>query len=269
MAIFEVIDRGSAANDGTGDPAREWARKTNDNFDKAANITTENTFAENQIIEKDGGSDACMIISNNGASVNCTLDLLEVTGGVDPDFGTASVFGFRIWLDGVNNEFKLDSGNSTTVNNRLSMVRDTGLLEIPSVYSLTTATAANVNVDASGGLRRSTSSEIYKDVLGNISDDYAEKIFEVALESCIFYKSKCDADNKKHTHYGISAEKLAKIEPRLVHWGYQDHDYENGVLKKDTKMSPIGVQYDRFVPLILVVMNKFNNRISALEKKVK
>lgn len=44
MAVFETIDRGSTANDGTGDPPREWARKTNDNFTKAANITEDNVY---------------------------------------------------------------------------------------------------------------------------------------------------------------------------------------------------------------------------------
>ncbi len=178
-------------------------------------------------------------------------------------------------------------------------ITEDGWVSSLGTYAQTTTNAANLNIQAStGNFLRSTSSEKYKKDIDKIWDEYSSKIYEVAEKATIFFKSKCEGDNPEHTFYGISAEKLAEIEPRLVFWGYSDEDYDlidvfgdikktikgkNGkakvikekgvierkrVLKKDAKLKPEGVQYDRFVPLILNEMKVLKDENEALKLRL-
>lgn len=92
----------------------------------------------------------------------------------------------------------------------------------------TTAAAANGYVDGSNGLLlRSTSSRRYKTDEEALDPAYAERVLE--LEP-IWYRSLADSDNPAWSFYGLAAEDVAAIEPRLVHWtrdviGYEDEPY--------------------------------------------
>jgi hypothetical protein len=63
----------------------------------------------------------------------------------------------------------------------------------------------------------------------------------------------------------------------LVHWGYWPEDYqevdtEDGnktlELKKDAKLSPVGVQYERIAVLMLKVQQSDRKRLADLEKRL-
>jgi hypothetical protein len=54
------------------------------------------------------------------------LDLMEAPTA----FGTAGAYGFRIMLNGATNLFSIQSGSTTTVTDRLTITRDTGLVGI-------------------------------------------------------------------------------------------------------------------------------------------
>ena len=85
-------------------------------------------------------------------------------------------------------------------------------------------------------------------------------------------------DRPDWSWYGLIAEGVAKVEPRLVHYGYSEDDYdlvpeEDGdghrrVLKKGAKLKPEGVQYDRLVVLLLDVVKRQEARIAALEARI-
>ena len=66
--------------------------------------------------------------------------------------------------------FWIDNSSSTTI----MRIRNDGVVYLPTTYSLTTATAANVNIDSQGILYRSTSSIKYKtdvqDAVHGLSD---------------------------------------------------------------------------------------------------
>ena len=125
----------------------------------------------------------------------------------------------------------------------------------PYVYNTTTATAANVNVDASGFLRRSTSSIKYKTNVETIQDQYAD-----AILGCrpVWYQSTCEADKPDWGHWGFIAEEVAAIDPRLCFF----KEEEDGTLE------PEGVQYDRFVPHLLNLIKRQGEAIADLQAEV-
>jgi hypothetical protein len=212
MTAFTDISIGTVANDGTGTKLRDGGDDINNNFNLAANTSEENTFDEKQTISKDllnlgdGTNPMRHILANRGGAVDVSVDLIEVAAGVDPEFGTFNNFGFRLILDGATNTFKLQSCNSTTVNDRVLLARDTGYIDVPGVYSETTASAANVFVDTDGSIRRSTSSEKIKEEIKDYSDDSILKIKPVT------FKEK--GTDKKFI--GFIAEQVGSIDKRFA-----------------------------------------------------
>jgi hypothetical protein len=167
----------------------------------------------------------------------------------------------------------------------------------------TTASAANAFLDSadSNRLYRSTSSSVYKKNVESLDATAADKILDLRP---VWYRSKCQNDRKDWSWYGLIAEEVAQIDPRFVHYGYQEDAYElvdvkqvvtlqegdprreNGKeteeivtkqkrLKKDAKLVPNGVAYERLtVPLIDLakrqqeLINDLLARVSALEAAV-
>ena len=87
----------------------------------------------------------------------------------------------------------------------------------PATYTTTTASGANVAVDATGKLMRSTSSERYKDILAPLVLDDAKYTDAMALKP-IVYRSTADADNPLHHYYSFSAEELGAYDPAFTLW---------------------------------------------------
>lgn len=102
-------------------------------------------------------------------------------------------------------------------------ISNAGAITFPSIS--TTASAANAFLDsgASNNLLRSTSSARYKKDIEPIASEYSSVIYNI---SPIWYRSKAEADNPNWGYYGLLAEDVAKICPQLVHWAYQESDYE-------------------------------------------
>lgn len=84
-------------------------------------------------------------------------------------------------------------------------------------YKTTTASGANVVVDATGRLMRSTSSERYKDILSPLELDDARYADAMALKP-IVYRSTADADNLAYHYYSFSAEELGAYDPAFTLW---------------------------------------------------
>ena len=152
-----------------------------------------------------------------------------------------------------------------------------------SWFSATTAEAANAVVTDNPNkvFLRSVSSDEFKTGIEPMLDEYADAIVQNAQP--IYYRSTCDADPDDWSYWGISAEQLATVDPRLVHWGHSTKEVPQplGLPPKtvpdlDSPLKPIGVQYSRLVvPLLQVVkrqaarIDALEARLSALEKRVK
>jgi len=160
---------------------------------------------------------------------------------------------------------------------RLKIAGSNGLLTALSVYNLTTSGAANVNVQSSGAILRSTSSEKYKKNIEDMELSYAQAILNLRP---VYYKSKCDFDNDDHSHWGFIAEEVEKVDPRLVHYKTTDVTFnevtdDDGVVLTQEKVEtiletpePEGVQYDRLTPAIVKLLQEQQKTIEALETRL-
>lgn len=203
-----------------------------------------------------------MRISNDGSvTIGNNASLSYRLGLVVPSGADQTVF-----LAGVSG-----ASNGLQVN----WVHATTGLSVKFNNITTTASAANAFLDSADGNRiyRSTSSLRYKQDIEDIDQLHADAILNLRP---IWYRSKAADDRKDWSWYGLIAEEVAKVEPRLVHWTYLDDDYNtetvNGEIKKTPKdgaqMVPDGVQYDRLTVLLLDVVKRQQQAIETLEAKV-
>ena len=84
-------------------------------------------------------------------------------------------------------------------------------------YNTTTAAGANAVLDSEGRILRSTSSERYKDILGDLTLDDATYANAMTLAP-IVYRSTADADNPLHHYYSFSAEELGTFDKAFTFW---------------------------------------------------
>ena len=160
----------------------------------------------------------------------------------------------------------------------------------------TTASGANAFLDSadSNRLYRSTSSIVYKKDVENLDHALADNIHQFRP---VWYRSNCAADCQDWSWFGLIAEEVAAIEPRLVHYGYQEDAYElvdvtetvelqpddprresgeeteeatkqERRLKDDAQRVPNGVAYDRLTVLLLDVVQRQEDRIKDLEARL-
>ena len=144
-------------------------------------------------------------------------------------------------------------------------------------YTSTTASAANVFVASSGLLSRSTSSIKYKTQVEDLAEPNSANIYNMRP---VWYRSTCATDNKDWSWYGLIAEEVAEIDPRLVHWGYGQDQYdisyiendgqkeEVKTLKEDAVLQPEGVQYDRLNVLLIQEMKVLKAELESLKAEV-
>lgn len=146
-------------------------------------------------------------------------------------------------------------------------------LRLQQWYSDTTAEAPNAVINSGGSFLRSVSSDEFKTGIEPMLDEYADAIVQGAQP--IYYRSTCDADPAEWGYWGISAEQLAEIDPRLVHWGRSTKEVPQplGLPPKtvpdlDSPLKPVGVQYSRIVPALLNVVKRQGDAIAALEARI-
>ena len=149
-----------------------------------------------------------------------------------------------------------------------------GAIKFPAIS--TTASAANAFLDsgASNSLLRSTSSVRYKTDIEPINEDLSEAILTL---DPIWYRSTAAADRDDWSWYGLSAEAVAEIDPRLVHWAYLSEDMEEFVVENDVtelrpkegaEKVPDGVQYERISVLLIDVIKRRDAKINDLETRL-
>jgi hypothetical protein len=157
-------------------------------------------------------------------------------------------------------------------------------------YTATTAAAVNMTIDSAGDIRRSTSSIRYKKDVEDLGSQYADNVVFGARP--VWYRSTCEADNPAWGFYGLIAEELADIDPRLVHWGRPSKrillqekseailDDDGNVLEPaceeqwvdaedtDAPLRPEGVAYDRLTVMLIDVVQRQQAAIEALQLSV-
>jgi hypothetical protein len=203
---------------------------------------------------------------------------LQENGGF-VSIGTSSKTGRRLYVLGTGNTSAsfcatFDNSGGTT----LLGLRNDGYIQSPTTYNNTTANAANVSISSSGYFERSTSSIRFKT---NVEDLTIDTTSILSKMRPIWYRSLGQTDRKDWSWYGFIAEELAIVEPRLVHWGYDESSFEKieitdeeGNIKEETKLKedaqliPDGVQYERITVLLVAELQKQNKIIQELSAKV-
>jgi len=194
-----------------------------------------------------GGGNAGLLIGV-GSGNEARLDLIENTISTTEGFGTVGAYGFRVMYDGTANDLIIQSGEATSVVNRIIVDRASGLLQVPSVYTLSTASSANVNVDVAGQIRRSTSDRRVKK---DISDLSASLDQVTSLLPRLFYDISDDT-NSVHIP-GFVADEVVDIFPELVP--------ERNEPVEITR----SVSYDRVTAYIVSALKEVKDRLEALE----
>ena len=220
---------------------------------------------------------------------------------IDVDRGTGAVIASRSPPASARNMFlnaTTDLSNTAPTGGAVSLnmqvlgvtgvqINATRQVFFPAVA--TSAVAPNAILDSGSGnqLLRSTSSVRYKCDIEDLEIERALEIYE-GLRA-IWYRSTAERDRSDWSWYGLLAEEVAEIDPRLVVWGYPDSDYEEiecceeiehidvakiveedgtvtieerprierhewteRVLKEDAVMVPDGVMYDRVALVCLM-----------------
>jgi len=228
-----------------------------------------------------------LTIVNNSTSV-ATGSTLSVVGGTANTAGEGGSIAFSNFVktgaasaarirSGLVNAASQETGYLTfDTNNGSGLVErmriaNGGEIYFPSVG--TTASAANAFLNNASSpanqLLRSTSSRRYKTDIEDLQDQNADAILGLRP---VWYRSLAEADRKDWSWYGLIAEEVAEVEPRLVFWTYLEDAYEEvddkRQLKADAEMVPDGVQYDRLTVLLLDLVQRQNERIETLEAKV-
>ena len=131
-------------------------------------------------------------------------------------------------------------------------VTTTGGVQVPAVA--TTASAANCFLDSANAnnILRSTSSSRYKKDIEDLPSEVSSRVLELRP---IRYRSKAAADDATAWWYGLIAEEVAKVEPRLVHYAPDEVSGES---------IPDGVQYERVSVLLLAEVQKLSREVAQL-----
>ena len=155
-------------------------------------------------------------------------------------------FGMRIDGGTTSADFGLlvDNQAGTTT---LFKVGGSGVVQVPAIG--TTASAANAFIDntTSNTLLRSTSSRRYKQDIHPLELGKANEVLNLQP---ITYRSKAPADDPAKLWFGLIAEDVAAVEPRLVAY--------------DAQGRPDGVQYDRIGVLTLRVVQDQQQQLALL-----
>jgi len=218
-----------------------------------------NTSSSNGLdVIKGGGANYIAKFQNTSTSTPYTVAISEASG---------STAGYPMLLVYAESPFvqylRVDTGGNTYFSN-----------------VTTTAAAANAVIDtgASYQLKRSTSSARFKRDVEDVDPAVSANVYKLRP---IWYRSKANDDNQQWSWYGLLAEEVAEVEPRLVHWGYMPEDYTTvfeksvvveknkrgkevkrtvthakQVLREGAKMKPDGVMYERLSVMLLAELKK-------------
>ncbi len=175
-------------------------------------------------------------------------------------------------------------------------INATGGVVAMGPYNSTTASAPNLVVAPDGTFQRSTSSGKYKTDVETLDITLADAILQLRP---VWYRSTCEGDRPNWSWYGLIAEEVAAIEPRLVHWGYSKYlRVETAPAKAarpavlgadgteissaapaqeaeyriepdcDSPLIPEGVQYDRLTVFLIDVVQRQQKAIADLEQRL-
>ena len=155
-----------------------------------------------------------------------------------------------------------------TTSGEAARINSSGYITSLPTYNNGSASSANMVVNSSGLFLRSVSSGKYKTDVEDVQDSYVDSLLNIRP---VYYRSLLENDNSEHSHWGFIAEEVAEIDPRLVHYKTVDVSYTDGGERVETELKtpePEGVQYERFVPLMLKLIQNQQTLIESLTARI-
>lgn len=131
-----------------------------------------------------------------------------------------------------------------------------GVVAMPGVNSNTTVTAANVNVDASGNIKKFGSSKRYKQDWQPLTDAECDEVLNM---NPISYRSKLDGDDQVSRHLGFLAEEMDLIDQKLTTY---IPSLDPALAATGIKI-PDGVQYEIITSPLVCQIKKQKAKIDA------
>ena len=176
-----------------------------------------------------------------GTSVEFDLDNTTVSTGRR----------FRL-ASGTNGSFSIRDQTAAAERMRIN---SSGYLNCPGVYADSAADSANVVVDGSGNIYRSTSALKYKQDIRDIEE------IDINQFRPVRYKSNLERDDQTKDHFGFIADEAHDAGyTELVSYGTPDE--ETGVAEVE------GFRYDRMTVLLTKVIQQQQATIDALEARM-
>lgn len=173
------------------------------------------------------------------APVATMADQAGIGLGFDPSGGAGGVIAALTNATGQPLTFWTYNGSGWGERARIAA---DGLFTVPGVYSNTTATAANVNVDASGNIKRSTSSIKYKTDIR----EYVPGVETVKKLNPVLFKMKGEQNGRDYV--GLIAEDLDKM-------GLKEY------VTYDKDGNPDGIMYANLVVLLINAIKEISKRL--------
>ena len=121
-------------------------------------------------------------------------------------------------------------------------------LACPAVYTITSASAANVVVLSSGSIVRSTSALKYKQDVRDLEE------LDINLLRPVRYKSKCEGDDQTKDYFGVVADEVAEAGIEELVTRGADGEVE-------------GFQYERLTVVLLKELQTLKAKVAALENQ--
>lgn len=135
-----------------------------------------------------------------------------------------------------------------------------------TTYLQTTGTAPNVVVESDGTLKRSTSSEKYKDIISSLELD--DETYRNAISvKPIIYRSKANGDPDSWHFMSFSAEELGAYDPCLTQWRTHEQNEEGEHIELEQKEAE-GINLNAICAVLHATNIKQAELIKALEDRV-
>jgi hypothetical protein len=205
-----------------------------------------------------------LVFSTTADGASFPTERMRISSAGDVGIGNPGSANVRLTVHGVDTT----SSNyaiavRSSAGNNLLVVRNDAHFFCDAVYNQTTASGANVYIDGSARLLRSTSSLKYKTNVETLEDHYADAVLNVRP---VWYQSLGVNDNPDWGWWGFIAEEVAEIDPRLVSWKTAEVvEDENGApLERPLETpEPEGVHYDRFVPHLVNLIKRQKEQLET------
>jgi hypothetical protein len=171
------------------------------------------------------------------------------------DVSTVGSISFGAVTDNVGTDIKFlnrPAGGSLTERMRID---SGGFLRCAGVYNQSAADSANVVVDATGNIYRSTSALKYKQDIRDIEE------IDISQFRPIRYKSNLNRDDQTKDHFGFIADEAHDA-------GYTEL-VSYGAVNEETGVAEVeGFRYDRMTVLLTKVVQQQQETITALEARI-